>query len=182
MLTFGVIAGVVLSSISTILFYIHSKDMDFGDNSLLVGYLVMIISFSIIFFAVRSYRDNVKEGRVTFGKGFLVGLYITLIASVFYVVVWEIYYQTSFHEFAQQYFAQSAEKAKASGLQGEELQKEIDNMKEMADLYTNNVLFRWGMTFIEPLPVGLLISLISAVLLRRKRGDGLSSTVEVRQE
>ncbi|NJM24996.1 MAG: DUF4199 domain-containing protein [Bacteroidia bacterium] len=120
------------------------------------------------FFGIKSYRDNHQEGAITFGKGFLVGLLIALLASTFYVVAWEIYFNATDQRFAEQYYSQTVTDIRDSGLPQPEVDAKVKKMEDMRDLYVNNALFRLAITYMEILPVGLLISLISAAVLRRK--------------
>ena len=139
-------------------------------NSMLAGYLIMFICLSTIFFAVKALRDKHLGGTITFGKGFLTGLYITLIAGVCYIISWEVYFQNSpsAKKFMEVYTAQTISKMKASGESAEKIEKTAKDMAQTAELYNNNALVRYGYTLIEILPVGLLISLVSAGVLRRK--------------
>jgi hypothetical protein len=84
-LVYGVLAGVALIILSIIL------QMSLGEHSMVTGYVTMVLSLLMVFFGIKSYRDQHNGGVVSFGRAFQVGLYITLIASVFYVVGWEIY-------------------------------------------------------------------------------------------
>ena len=163
---FGSIAGVIVVGLMYMLFSIGQDSSDFGTGELL-GYLSMIIALSTIFFGVKSYRDSLG-GVISFGKALLVGVLITLVASVIYIIGWEIYFNFFYSDFSQEYLTHSVEKLKASGVSGAELEKQVTEMKEMSDLYTNNVFFRMLITLIEILPVGVIISLISAALLRKK--------------
>jgi hypothetical protein len=166
-ITFGLISGFVISGLMLISMSLwrDSSDFEYGE---VLGYLSMVIALSTIFFGVKSYRDNELNGSITFGKGFLIGLLITMIAGVIYVVAWEIYFHTSFSDFSERYFNSSVEKIKDSGLTEEETSKKITEMKESMDMYNDNTLFRMAVTFSEIFPVGLVISLISSAILRKK--------------
>jgi hypothetical protein len=97
----------------------------------------------------------------------LQGVYITLVASLIYVVGWEIYYTTSAGDFMEQYSAYTIEEARAAGASAEELEVQKVDMAEMQELYKIAPI-RWGMTLMEIFPVGLIITLISAFILKRK--------------
>jgi Protein of unknown function (DUF4199) len=164
-ITFGLISGVISSSlmVCTIPFFRRIGN----DKALILGYTSIVLSFLLVYFGIRSYRDNVAEGHISFGKAFVVGLCITLISCVFYVATWEVLERTVFPDFMDQYSAEMISKAQASGLSGQALQTKIDEMQQMKVMYANpffNVLY----TFIEPFPVGLAITLISAAVLRKK--------------
>jgi len=164
-ITFGLISGVISSvlMIGTTGFV----DRIGFDRGYILGYTAIVLSFLLVYFGIRSYRDNVADGHITFGKAFAVGICITLISCVFYVVTWEILYHTVFSDFMDKYTAYMISKAQSSGASAQVLQTKMDEIQQMKVMYANplyNVLF----TFIEPFPVGLGITLISAAVLRKK--------------
>ena len=126
-----------------------------------------MLSFLLVFFGIRSYRDNVGNGQITFAKAFAVGICITLISCIFYVVTWEILYFNFMHDFMDKYGAHMIEKLKASGASAAAIQAQVEQLKKFKELY-ENPLFNAAMTFIEPFPVGLVITLVSAAVLRKK--------------
>ena len=103
-LTFGLISGVISSVLmcATIPFL---RDLNHGDKGLLIGYTAIVLSFLLVFFGIRSYRDNLAGGAITFGRAFTIGIGITLISCVFYVVTWEIMYFNFLPHFMDNYFA-----------------------------------------------------------------------------
>ena len=137
------------------------------DKGAVVGYTTMVLSFLLVFFGIRSYRDNVGNGQITFLKGFAVGLSITVISCICYVVTWEILYYNFMPDFLDKYGAHLVEKLKASGANAAAIQTQVDQVKQYKLMYKNPLLVA-AMTFIEPFPVGLVITLISAGVLRRK--------------
>jgi len=169
--TFGIIAGVICGG----MFYLDipepGESMNFEDGHLW-GYLSMIIALSSIFFAVWQYRRTEGGGAVNFKKSFLIGLYITLIASGIYMVGWEIYYNLYASDFPAQYVEFQRSQLEEQGKTAEEIENILAPQRENMALYADNVLFRLAMTFLEIFPVGLLISLVVAVIfgvvLRRK--------------
>ena len=164
-ITFGLISGVISSTL--MLGTTAIVDRNGFDKGYILGYTAIVLSFLLVFFGIRSYRDNVAEGHITFGKAFAVGICITLISCVFYVVTWEVLYKTIFPDFMDKYSASMISKAQASGLSAQKLQAKMNDIQKMKVMYANpfyNVLF----TFIEPFPVGLVIALISAAVLRKK--------------
>ena len=172
-ITFGLISGFISSVL--MLGTTTLVDRIGFDKGYILGYTAIVLSFLLVFFGIRSYRDNVADGHITFGKAFAVGICITLISCVFYVVTWEVLYKTMFPDFMDKYSASMIAKAQASGLSGQSLQAEIDNIQKMKVMYANP-FFNVLMTFIEPFPVGLLITLISAAVLRKKaRPDAAQS-------
>ena len=121
----------------------------------------MIVSFLVIFFAVSAYYKNNPEIEITFLKSLSIGLLITFIASVVYVIVWLIMYYTVFPDFWEKYGAAEIDKLRKSGATAAQIMKETATLKEYKEMY-KNPLINAAFTFIEPLPIGILIALISA--------------------
>ena len=138
-----------------------------GHTGYTLGYTAIVLSFLLVFFGIRSYRDNVGDGQISFGKAFAIGILITLISCAFYVVTWEMVYFNFLHGMMDPYFAHMIDKAKASGESAAAIQAEIAKINQSKQQY-ENPLFNAAYTFIEPFPVGLLITLISAAVLRKK--------------
>jgi len=174
-LIFGLISGVISSllMIATVPF-LHKLG---NDKGFIVGYAAIVASFLLVFFGIRSYRDNVGGGQITFGRAFSIGILITLISCVFYVVTWEIVYFNFLPGFMDSYWAHAIEKVKASGKSAADIQAQIDALKKSQASY-QNPLVNSAMTFIEPFPVGLVITLISAAVLRKKAGAQAAAAVE----
>lgn len=140
---------------------------DYGD---LIGYSSMIVVLSLIFFGIKSYRDNHQNGAISFGKGVQVGMLITAIATVMYASGWEVYYRNSpgvEETFMDKYTELRIAKLKHKGASQEEIDKTLKEMTEMKEMYKNPII-RFGITMTEILPVGIIIALMSAAILRRK--------------
>ena len=166
-LTFGIISGVIISVLmgATSLF----ADQIGFDRAVVVGYTSMLVAFLLVFFGIKSYRDNVGDGEITFRRAFTVGMLITLITCVFYVVSWEILYYTLLHDFPEKYGNYLIEKSRASGATPEQIAQELEKIKEMKALLDNPLLGPAVIFISEPLPVGLVMTLISAAILRKRR-------------
>ncbi len=132
------------------------------------GYLVMLIALSMIFIAVKRYRDRELGGVIKFRPAFLLGLAIAAVAGVFYVAGWEIYLAATDYAFMDQYAAAAIEAKRAAGVTGPSLDAFIADMQAMTENYANP-LFRLPITFIEIFPIGLIIALASAALLRNPK-------------
>jgi Protein of unknown function (DUF4199) len=164
-LTFGLISGAVSSAM--MLATVPFADAIGWDKGAIVGYTSIVLSALIIFFGVRSYRDNVGDGHVGFGRALGVGLLITVISCACYVVTWEVVYFKLMPDFGEKLAAHMVDNARASGASPEK----IDETRKQAESFIqqyNNPLFNAAITFTEPLPIGLLVSLISAAMLRKK--------------
>ena len=126
-----------------------------------------MLSFLLVFFGIRSYRDNVGNGEISFGRAFTVGILITLISCICYVVTWLILYYNFMPDFAEKYGNYIMESARSSGASEAEIAKTAEQMKNMKG-YLDNPFINAAFTFLEPFPVGLLITLISALILRKR--------------
>jgi len=177
-LTFGLIGGVIIAllTLGTLPF---SKQLGY-DKSLFIGYTVIVLSFLMVFFGIRSYRDNVGGGTISFGRAFAVGTLIVLITSVCYVVNWEIMYFKLMPNFVSDYSNYEVGKMRAAGATQQAIDAKLEEMKQLKQLL-DNPLKNAAFSFIEPLPVGLIITLISSLILRR-RGKGPSSSNEPAQQ
>ena len=165
-LTFGLTAGAILSAM--MLMTLPFLDQIGFDKGEIIGYTTMVLAFLMVFFGVRSYRDNVAGGSVTFGRAFLVGLMIMLVASVCYVATWQVVYYKLAPDFVDKYAAYAVDKAKKSGATEAQIAAQTKEMKEFTEMY-KNPLVNIAFTLLEPMPVGLLFTLVSAGVLSRKR-------------
>jgi hypothetical protein len=163
-LTYGLISGVIaiVGIIGTIL------APGEGRHSVWLGYLIMLVALSAILIGVKQHRDQVLGGVIRFWPAFLVGLGIALVAGLAYVAVWEAYLALTHYQFMDHYVAQILEAKRAAGVTGAAYQKLAAEMEEMRLSYANP-LYRLPMTFVEIFPVGLLVALASAALLRNPR-------------
>jgi hypothetical protein len=167
-LTFGLISGAISAvlMVATIPFI----DKIGFDKGIIVGYTSMVLAFLLVFFGIRSYRETVGNGRISFGRAFSVGILITLISCICYVVTWQILYFNFLPDFAEKYSTYMVEKTRASGASAAEIANQIEQMKNMKALY-DNPFFNAAVTFLEPFPIGLIMTLISALILRKRRAD-----------
>jgi hypothetical protein len=164
-ITFGVISGVVSSALMIgMLGLIDRIGFDYGE---IVGYSMMVLSFLLVFFGIRAYRENVGHGSISFLRGLAVGMLIVVISTAFYVGTWEIIYFKFMPDFGEKYAAHVVEQARKSGATQQALDAKVKEMKEFKAMY-DKPLFNVAFTFLEPLPVGLIMTLLSAAILRKK--------------
>lgn len=166
-LTFGLLSGALSAALmfATVPF---AERIGF-DRAIFVGYTIIVISFLFVYFGVRSYRDNVLGGTITFGRGCNVGLLITLITCACYVAAWLVLYYNVMPDFGDRYAAYLVEGVRTSGgsqAEVDEMTRRGDDMKKMLE----NPLINAAVTFTEPFPVGVVMTLISAAMLRKKPG------------
>ena len=169
-LIFGLLAGAIASAVMLLFIFMLEKGMTTFDDSELIGYGVLVIALSMIFFGIKSYRDNHQNGAINFVKGLQVGALITLVAGLMYAATWETYYQTNTEvrtSFMDKYTDHYLNKMRAQGASALEIDRKAEEMARMAEMY-KNPLIRFGFTLLEILPVGIIITLISAAALRRK--------------
>jgi uncharacterized membrane protein (UPF0136 family) len=175
--TFGLLSGAVLSGMmlaSTA--FIDEIGFDKGE---IIGYSTMVVAFLMVFFGIRSYRDNSLSGTIGFGRAFQVGILITLIACVCYVATWQVVYYKMAPDFVEKYTAHVLAQAKTSGATEQQLAAQKAEMATFMELY-KNPLVNVAITFLEPLPVGLVITLVCAGILGRKRRESIPQSVNAR--
>jgi hypothetical protein len=163
----GLIAGAIVSLMFTISYPLTHNGTLSNESSMVVGYISMVIALSLVFVGIKSYRDQHQKGVITFGRGVVMGILITLIASVMYAGTWEIYYNTIASDFMEKYTASYLDKMKKEGASNAEIAQQRAEMESFSEQYKNPII-RFGVTLMEILPVGIIITLISAALLRRK--------------
>lgn len=164
-LTFGLISGVIISVLMDSSLLLSSR---LGSaHSMVLGYTIMVASFLLVYFGIRSYRDNTLGGQISFGRAFACGILITLITIVCYVATWEIVYFNFMPHFMDSYFAAQIHKVQSSSLDPAIAAARVAAIRRSQQLYQNPIV-NMAYTFMEPLPVGLIMTLISAAILRRK--------------
>jgi len=163
---FGTIAGLIIISFGLYSVRQCYTNPDFQSNDV-VGYAGMIAVFSLVFIGVKNYRDKYRSGIISFGQAFKTGLYITLVASGVYVVVWLVDYYIFVPDFLDKYIPHVLKEATRKGATEAELQEKAAEMANFKEMY-KNPLFVVLVTFLEVFPVGLIVSLVSALFLKRK--------------
>lgn len=171
---FGLISGLIIAVCLAVNLMLMNK---FGmEHSLIGGYATMVAGFAVVYFGVRSYRDEKLGGRISFGTAIKAGILISLITCAFYVAAWEImYFGGMVGDFEKSYSESVMAKAKASGATQAKLDSTAADMKKFSEMY-KNPLINIGMTFLEPLPVALLFTLLSAGMLARRRKETSSAS------
>lgn len=167
-LKYGVIAGLVVAAGMWGTLLAFGGAMPHGWFGMALGYLSMLVAFSAVFVGIKHHRDVDRGGVIRFWPAFGLGLGISAVAAVFYVLAWELAQATVVHDFAGQYAASAIAQAKADGADAAELAKLGAQMESFKTLYADP-LFRLPMTFVEIFPVGVLVSLVSAAVLRNPR-------------
>ena len=166
-LVYGLISGLIVSLVMLIPLSLSYKNENMMEGSVWIGYASMLIAFSMIYVGIKNYRDKYNDGVISFGKAFKIGILIALIASTIYVLTWQIENHFFFPEFIDKYSAHELTKLKSGGLSQQLIDQKTTDMMNMKEMYKKplmNIIF----TYLEILPVGLVVSLICAAILKRK--------------
>lgn len=159
----GLIVGGIILSFS-VFYYFNKQNYHVG---MLLGYTAMLLAFTMIFVAIKNYRDKQNGGYISFGQALKMGLLITLITSSIYVLVWLFCYYAMFPDFMEKYTSNIIAQAKAGGASAAELAKTNAEMQEYITMYKNPIMVIL-FTYAEILPIGLIVSLIAALILMKK--------------
>jgi hypothetical protein len=167
---YGLIAGVLASvfMLSTMNYLSHCKGNVDYDTSMLIGYTGMLLALSLVFVGIRNYRDKYNGGIISFGKAFKIGIMMVLIAATMYVVAWLIDYYFFIPDFFEKYAASALDKLKASGASQMEIDEQTKTLAKNGVLL-KNPFFNAMAAYMEILPVGLVVTLISSLILKRKQ-------------
>lgn len=164
--TFGLISGAILSAMMVLTMPFAHR---IGYNAaMIIGYTTMVLGFLLVYFGIRSYRDNVAGGTVGFGRALAVGSLIMLISSLCYVATWELLYFKFAPGYATSMEAAAIAKARSGGGTPAEVEQRVAKAREFMEMYQNPAI-NAAMTFAEPLPVGLIFAFVSAGVLSRRR-------------
>jgi hypothetical protein len=162
-LVYGLIAGGIKGLMLLIAGFLGAEFMMSG--GMVAGYTIMLLASTMIFFGVRSYRE--KQGSVSFGRALGMGLLITAVAGVIYVIAWALVYNFLMPDFMDVYGAGQIANLQAEGASASDIAKMQAEVASAKEMYSNPVLFAL-LTFMEPLPVGIIVSFITALILKRK--------------
>lgn len=165
-LRFGLASGAVLVVMGAVTLPLCMNGVIDFDSQEIVGYSAMVLAFLFVFFGIRSHRDGAGGGTITFGKAFQVGILITLVTCAVYVVCWEIVYYGFMPDFVDTYSTHVVDKLRLSGATEEAIAAKQSQMADFKEWY-RNPLFNVAITFMEVFPVGLIVTLVSAAILRR---------------
>lgn len=164
----GLIAGLIVSVIMIATRPLVGKETMRHDGGVMIDYASMVIAFTAIFIGIKRYRDRVLNGVISFLQAFKVGIMIALVASLIYAVAWDIYYRTVQSDFTHRYTEQYLRTMEHNGASAEEIASMRGQMEDFNEMYENPFI-RFGITLMDILPVGLIITTLSAALLSRKR-------------
>lgn len=165
---YGLIVGIIVSvlMLSSVNYLSHCEGNVDYNTSMLIGYASMLLAFSLVFVGIRNHRDKYNNGIISFGKAFKIGILIVLIASTVYVIAWLIDFFFFIPDFFEKYSAHMLAKLKAGGASQIEIDKQVKEMASFGEMY-KNPFFNALMTYTEILPVGLIVTLISSLILKK---------------
>ncbi len=164
-LVYGGLAGLIIVAVSTLFV---TAGLLGHSSSPVMGYLAMLVGLTMIFVGVKRYRDVERGGVITFGKALLVGLGISLIAAIIYAAAFEIYSALTGFDFTAHFSEITAREMQAAGAAPAEIETQLAALREFGEMY-RNPLVRIPIHFLEIGPVCLLVSLVSAAILRNPR-------------
>ena len=168
-LIYGLIGAVIVGG--PLLWGMLTFDVNSGEmpeNGALIGYATILVALTGVFLGVKHYRDKEKGGVIKFMPALGVGLGISAVASLGWVIAWEISLAVTKFDFVTAYYGAMIEQAQADGATAEKIAQMRTEQEGFASMYSNPVI-RMGITFVEMFPIGVVISLISAALLRNSR-------------
>lgn len=165
-LLYGLIAGLIVSVILVVSTTLCYSNPNFQSN-MYIGFGAMFIAFSMIFVGVKNFRDKQNNGVISFGKAFKIGFFIALIASTLYVLVWLVEYYFFIPDFMDKYTAHVLKEAYAEGGSQATINAKIAEMNTYKEMY-KNPLYVVLLTYMEILPLGLVLSVISAAVFKKK--------------
>jgi len=166
-LRYGILAGLIVS-LPWLVYMLTLPADGHMSHSMLLGYTLMIIAFSMVFVGIKQYRDRTQGGAIKFGTAFTLGLGISGVASLIYVIGWEICMAFSKYDFIAAYSKFMLDDARARGAGPAEMEQAAAQAADFARMYSNP-MYRMALTFLEIFPVGIVVSVISATLLRNSR-------------
>jgi hypothetical protein len=167
-ITYGLIGGVIVSVFMVANHSLVETGVIGIDRGMITGYTSMVIALSMVFFGIKTYRDQYLNGIISFGRAFKIGILITAMASLMYAITWEVYYNSGNQDFMEVYSRHQIDKMVKEGATNAEVMAASDEMKSFSEMY-KNPLIRFGMTLAEILPVGIVVTLLCAALLRRRQ-------------
>jgi len=163
---YGAIIGVLVIALMSFALLVLGPDAPASTQ--VAGYAFMLAILSLLFIGIKRYRDVEQGGVISFKLGAGVGIGIAVVAGVFYAISWEFVLLATDFAFIETYSASMIDAAKAEGLTAPEEAAKIAEIEGSMEMY-RNPMFRLPITFIEIFPVGLVVALISALILRNPK-------------
>lgn len=169
---YGLISGGIAAVLMVLAMCFHEQ-IGF-DKGMFVGYTGMIISLSMIFFAIQSYKKNTDRQTLSFKESFKIGIGITIISAACYSIAWMIFSHFYMSDYMQQYVNYELDKMRKAGASAAQINEYLDSANKMEHMYKNPAM-RFLMVMLEPLPVGLLMTLIASFISMYKHKSVMRS-------
>jgi len=164
-LKFGLIVGFInVLGFFPLIFGINYVSFDYTE---IIGYTLMLIAFAFVYLGIKNYRDEALKSNMGFGKGLTAGLLMTLIGATIYVLTWLIVYYVFIPDFMDKYADACFEKMKKGGSSDFDIAEKMKDIGILKALYKNPLMIVL-ITYGEILPIGILASLVSSLVLRKK--------------
>ncbi|PTM03999.1 MAG: hypothetical protein DA405_08705 [Bacteroidetes bacterium] len=160
---YGIVAGLIVSLNLFLGLPAEGEALSFEGGETR-GFIMMTLAFALIFVAVQQLSKRFFDSKINFGKSFIIGLYISLIASIMYLVSWEYILANYLSDFAEQYMEYRQQTLVASGADAQEIEQSLAFEKPMMEMYKTHTFYRLALTFSEIFPLGLLVSLLAGLL------------------
>lgn len=161
-LTFGIVLGLVLCVPWLIMLRMLYTNPEFKSNDAL-GYAILVVIYSLLFFGIRNYRNRELGGIISFGKAFKAGALITIMAASVYVALWLLFYYLFVPDYMEVFTKHVLYQCTT---EAERAAKTIE-MENFSKMFANPVLMIL-ITYAEVVPIGLVVSLVSSLALKRK--------------
>jgi hypothetical protein len=161
-LKYSLISGSIFL-ISMIITGVFKTKMGNGWDEI-IGFTALILSFAMVYPAMLSYRNSLPDQKIKFLQSLKIGLIITIISCIVYVIGWLVIYYTLIPNYWDRYAAITAEKMRHHGDSAADIKKETESILQYKKPYLNAME-----AFLETFPIGVLISLISATIVRLRK-------------
>lgn len=168
-LIFGFISGLIVSAVMAFTAISCYQTKEFEGN-MVVGFAVMIVAFSFIFVAIKNFRDRYHQGAISFGKALSIGLWISLIGSTMYVASWLVIYYNFYPDYMDKYVDHAIAEIQSKGLNAADTREQVEGVTKYKEWYRSPVMVIF-LTYTEILPIGILVSIIGALFLKKKKAS-----------
>jgi hypothetical protein len=165
-LIYGFIAGTISAALLVFGMISSYNDPNYS-GSMVLGYAFMLLAFSMLFVGIKVFRDKHNDGVLTFKQGFTMGAMMALITATMYVAAWALLYHYYMPDYMTRYAERMVTELKNAHASEAKIAAKVKEAEYYKGLYSNPIYFAL-ITYMEILPLGLVVSVISALILKRK--------------
>jgi heme/copper-type cytochrome/quinol oxidase subunit 2 len=164
---YGLYATLVIMVLGALDFFVVSK---YADDTLqeVAGYLTMLLSMIFVFMGIRHYRDRVNGGSLSFVQGLKIGVLIVLIPAVFFGLFDVLFTEVLQPGWKETYYTHYIDQVKANTPPAK-LAAALKKATDEKEMFANPV-FQFLLMSATVFIIGLMVTIISALTLRRKPG------------